>query len=81
MIAIPFYIVLFIYLLFLCVFLIFSLINFYHIVSTSSITISSFMVTFFVFALAMLTLFYTWQTVIPIDWSQGIVLFDSNWFN
>jgi len=46
----------------------------------SSINFTSFSVTFIMLALTMLTLYYTWQVVAQVDWSQSIVLLDINWF-
>ncbi|EKE07501.1 MAG: hypothetical protein ACD_18C00065G0003 [uncultured bacterium] len=80
MLAIPFYIILFLYLIFLCVFFIFSLINFYHIISTGSLNFTSFVVTFLITALSILTLYYTWEVISTVDWSRDLVLFDINWF-
>jgi len=80
MISIPFYTVLFAYLIFLCIFVIFSLINFYHIIATSSLTFVSFTITFLVFALTILTLYFTWQIISQVNWSQNLILFDTNWF-
>ena len=80
MIAIPLYIFLFLYLLFLCVFLIFALINFYHIVMTASFTFASFIISFFVFVLTILTLYFTWQLMADIEWQRQVILFDPTWF-
>jgi len=80
MLTIPLYIFLFIYLLFLCVFVIFSIINFYHIVITAAFTLSSFIVTFFIFTLTILTLYFTWQLLLNVNWQIPVTLFNSTWF-
>lgn len=68
MVIIPLYIILFIYFLFLIVFTFFSILNFYHIIITGSFTMASFIASFFIFVLTVLTLYFTWQLLLPIDW-------------
>jgi len=80
MLTVPLYIFLFIYLLFLCVFTILSLINLYHIVSTGTFTFVSFIMTFFTFVATVLTLYFTWHLLSGIDWQQPLTLFDGSWF-
>jgi hypothetical protein len=79
MVTLPLYIFLFIYFGFLAVFTIFSLINFYHILTTGTFTFNSFVITFFVFALTVLTLYFTYSLLANIDWQTEITLFNSNW--
>ena len=80
MVTIPLYTLLFIYFLFLAIFAVFLLINFYHIVMTASFTLSSFLVTFIIFALTALTLYFTWQFLSAVDWQISLTVFDSSWF-
>ncbi len=76
MISFPLYFLLFAYLLFLCVFIIFSLINAYHIVSTGMLTIASFTITVITITLTATTLYFTWQHIVKIDWKQPFVLLE-----
>lgn len=80
MIAFPLYILLFIYLVFLCIFIIFSTINLYHIFSTGTFTLASFTVTLVISLLAITTLYITWQQASTIDWSQSFILFEGGNF-
>ncbi|MBU2542122.1 hypothetical protein KJ785_01000 [Patescibacteria group bacterium] len=79
MLTIPLYTFLFLYLIFLVFFVAFSIINFYHIVTTASFTLASFIITFFTFTLTVLTLYFTWQIVNVIDWQVDVILFNSEW--
>jgi len=79
-IALPLYIFLFAYLIFLAIFIAFSIINFYHIVATASFTIASFMMSFFVFAITILTLYMTYTLLMDVNWQQTFLLFDTSWF-
>jgi len=79
MLEIPLYSFLFIYLLFLAVFVAFSIMNFYHIVMTASFTFASFVITFFIFTLTVLTLYFTAQLLMEVDWQTQITLFDIEW--
>lgn len=81
MLTIPLYIILFIYFGYLAVFVVFSLLNFYHIISTASFTMASFIISFFVFTLTFLTLYFTWQLLLDVDWKMTINLFNLEWFN
>ncbi len=74
MISFPLYFFLFAYLLFLCIFIIFSLINAYHIVSTGVLTFASFTITAITVILTATTLYFTWQHIAKIDWKQSFVL-------
>ncbi|PIT86249.1 MAG: hypothetical protein COU33_04245 [Candidatus Magasanikbacteria bacterium CG10_big_fil_rev_8_21_14_0_10_43_6] len=82
MIAIPLYVILFLYFLFLAVIATFVLINLYHIVATASFTLVSFTMTFFIFAGITLVLYYTAQLLhhAAIDWKTPLVLFNVDWF-
>jgi hypothetical protein len=79
-IALPLYIFLFAYFIFLAIFVSFSMINFYHIVATASFTLSSFMISFFVFAITILTLYMTYTLLVDVNWQQTFLLFDTGWF-
>ncbi|KKQ26930.1 MAG: hypothetical protein US42_C0018G0004 [Candidatus Magasanikbacteria bacterium GW2011_GWC2_37_14] len=79
-ITIPLYVILFIYLAFLAVFLIFSLLNFYHIVVTGSFAMASFIMSFFIFSLTILTLYFTYQLLIDVNWQQTLLEFNTNFF-
>lgn len=63
------------YLLFLAVFLIFSLINFYHILRWGGYTFVGFMATFIYLAGAILLIFQTYDILKTIDWWQIIYSF------
>ena len=80
-VAIPLYVFLFLYFIFLAVFLSFSIINFYHIIVTASFTISSFTISFFILALTVLTLYLTGTLLVDINWQTTVMVFDSSWFS
>ncbi len=79
MVTIPLYTLLFAYLLFLAIFTIFSIINFYHIIVTASFTFASFLITFIVFTLTVLTFYFTWQLLLSVDWQAPMNILDLNW--
>lgn len=79
MVTIPLYTLLFIYILYLAIFMTFSVINFYHIVTSGSFTTASFTISFFVFALTILTLYFTWFLLQYVNWQQPITLFNLDW--
>lgn len=81
MIEIPLYIFLFIYFALLIVCFIFSLVNFYHIINTASFTMSSFIISFFIFSLTILTLYSTWYLLSGTNWQNIVTLFNSDWLN
>ena len=81
MITIPLYIFLFVYLLYLCIFFVFAIINFYHIIITGSFTFTSFLVSFFVFTLAILTFYFTYDFLLQINWQTKIIILNFEWFN
>lgn len=79
MLTIPLYSFLFIYFLFLAIFTAFSIMNFYHIIMTASFTFASFLVTFLIFTLTVLTLYFTAQLLVQVDWQVAVPLFDTEW--
>ncbi|OGH71360.1 MAG: hypothetical protein A2921_02185 [Candidatus Magasanikbacteria bacterium RIFCSPLOWO2_01_FULL_43_20b] len=79
MLTVPLYFFLFAYLIFLAIFAVFSILNFYHVLETVSFTLTSFITSFFIFSLTVLTLYFTQQLLIEIDWQTPVVLFNSNW--
>ncbi len=81
MFEIPLYIFLFIYFGILVIFFIFSMVNFYHIISTASFTMASFVTTFIIFGLTILTVYFTWYLLLEIDWKTMVPLFNRDWFN
>lgn len=70
----------FVYLLYLCVFAVFSVINFYHIITTGSFSFASFCISFFIFALAVLTFYFTYSNLLDINWQTRIIIFNGEWF-
>lgn len=81
MLTVPLYLFLFAYLIFLAIFAVFSIINFYHILATASFTLASFILSFFIFALTALTLYFTWQLTIDVNWQTPVTLFNSSWIS
>ncbi len=79
MLTIPLYTFLFLYLIFLVIFVAFAIINFYHIVTTASFTLASFIITFFTFTLTVLTLYFTWQVINTANWQADVLLFNTEW--
>lgn len=73
MAEIPLYNLLFIYLLFLTIFSIFALINFYHIVMTASLTATSFFASFFMFIVSVLVIYITWWLLQDVNWQQILI--------
>lgn len=82
MLTIPLYIFLIIFLLYIAVLSVFLLINIYHILSTASFTLTSFLFTFFVFGSFILTIAITFQmlTDANVDWTMPVRLLDASWF-
>jgi len=70
--VVPLYIFLFIYLAFLAIFVAFSIINFYHIFATASFTVVSFIMSFFIFAITILTLYMTVTLLGDVNWQQAV---------
>ncbi len=79
MLTIPLYTFLFLYLIFLVIFVAFAIINFYHIITTASFTLASFIITFFTFTLTVLTLYFTWQVISTANWQTDVLLFNTEW--
>ena len=71
-IAPPLYILLFAYLAFLGVFVVFIFIHIYHIFMSASFTIISFVASFFIFILTILTLYGTGYLLQDTDWNQPL---------
>ncbi len=80
-ITLPLYILLFIYLAFLVVFVIFSMLNFYHIVITGSFTMASFIFSFFIFTLTVLTLYFTYHLLLEVNWQETLLTLDLSLFS
>ena len=74
MITFPFSFVLIPYGLFLAVFLIFALINVYHMVHYGATTFISFLVTFAFMAGSAFILYFTWQLLAGVDWGMPVEL-------
>ena len=77
--AFPLYLLLFVYLLFLAIFAVIMVANFYHIISTDTLTLPSFSMTFFVLAATVLTLYTTWFLLQGVDSREPISLFNADW--
>ena len=77
MMDIPLYILLFIYIFFLAFFTVFALINLYHIVMTASLTMTSFFMSFLIFAGSILIVYATWYFLQNIDWQQIMITIPS----
>ncbi len=78
-IALPLYLFLFIYFGFLAIFVLFVVINFYHIVSSGVLTVVNFVVTVLIAAVTVFALFGTYQLLKDTDWKQSVTIFDSSW--
>lgn len=81
MLEISLYSFLFIYFGLLVVFFIFAMINFYHIITTASFTFASFVISFFLFAFTILTLYATWYLLLDVNWQTTVPLFNIEWLN
>lgn len=79
MLSIPLYTILFAYVIIFALFVVFSIINFYHILTAGAFTFASFAVSFLVFALTILTLYFTWYLLIDINWQAPFTLFNESW--
>lgn len=66
-------ILLIIYWIFLAIFVIFVLINIYHIAVSASLTVVSFLVTFFVITAGILTIYGTWALLQDINFQQPLL--------
>lgn len=79
MITIPLFSIFFIYLAYLVIIGIFSFINMYHLFHGGAITISSFSVTFIIFALSISTVYFTFFFLSGTDWQQPLTLWNNDW--
>ena len=61
------------YALVVAIFIIFTLINIYHIANSAAMTAVSFTVTFFILALGVLTIYGTWYLLQNVDWGQPLL--------
>jgi hypothetical protein len=82
MISVPLYFFLFVYLLFVAVFVVFMLINLYHIIASASLTLPSFVMSFFIFAMTALVFYLTFQFLGAenVVWRDPVTLFNVDWF-
>lgn len=76
MLTIPLYTLLIAYAIFLVIFFTFFIINFFHIIFTGTTTLGSFIVTFIIMALSVLTLYGTWYYLQNVDWQQPLFTLD-----
>ena len=81
MVTIPLYTFLFVYLVFLAIFTVFSMINLYHIIMTASFTLASFFTTFIIFAIVVLVFYFTWLFLQGVNWQTPVTLFNSEWIS
>ena len=72
--TIPLIAFLYLYLLFLAVWLIFSLIALYHLLRFGHVNSATFFTAFFYLAGSVMLLFFSYQYLIPIDWSVGLTI-------
>ena len=76
MLEIPLYIFLFAYVVFLAIFAAMYLVIIYHIAASASLTFASFVMSFFIFAATVLTLYATAQLLIEVDWRHVVATLD-----
>ncbi|PIR74327.1 MAG: hypothetical protein COU35_03475 [Candidatus Magasanikbacteria bacterium CG10_big_fil_rev_8_21_14_0_10_47_10] len=83
MISIPLYTFLLLYFVFLAIFVAFMLVDLYHIITSASFSLVSFIMTFFIFAGTLLVCYFTIQLLSQagIDWQTPLVLFNASWFS
>ncbi len=81
MISIPLYIFFILYLIAVVVFVIFLLINMFHLIGTASFTMVSLTMTIFVLGGATLVLFGTFVLLqnLNVDWRAPLTLFNVDW--
>ncbi|MDD4271345.1 MAG: hypothetical protein PHF50_00910 [Patescibacteria group bacterium] len=72
--TIPLYAFLFLYLLFVLIWLIFSLIALYHMIRYGQINFITFITTFAYLVGAALILFFSYEYLSQIDWSVGLTV-------
>ncbi|MFA5359986.1 MAG: hypothetical protein WC349_03460 [Patescibacteria group bacterium] len=73
--TIPLIAFLFLYLLFLVVWLIFSLIALFHIIRYGQVSFGTFIAAFLYIAGSIVILFFSYQYLSQIDWSIGLTIF------
>jgi ABC-type maltose transport system permease subunit len=73
--TIPLIAFLFLYLLFLVVWLIFSLIALFHIIRYGQVSFGTFTAAFLYIAGSIIILFFSYQYLSQIDWSVGLTIF------
>ncbi|MBU0597019.1 hypothetical protein KJ641_01595 [Patescibacteria group bacterium] len=78
---IPLYIILFLYFVFLSVFASFYLVIAYHIATSASFTLASFFMSFFIFAITILTLYGTMELLTGVDFQQSLFTLDLSLFS
>lgn len=74
MIEISFSVILIVYGFFVLCFLIFALVNLYHVLAFGFLGFESFFITFIFIAGTILVLFITYKLGMDIDWSQTFIL-------
>ena len=72
--TIPLIFFLYLYFLFFAIWLIFSLIAFYHIIKYGQVSYTTFFTIIIYLAGSVLILFYSYQYLSPIDWSVGLTI-------
>lgn len=72
--TIPLIAFLFLYLLFVFIWLIFSLIALYHIIKYGQINFTTFLITFAYIAGSIIILFLSYEYLSRIDWSAGLTI-------
>jgi hypothetical protein len=79
MLALPLYILLIIYLAFLAMFVIFTLINIGHLFQTASLTFTSLFFTIVVISATLIIVWLTWYFLQGVNWHASLTIFDSSW--
>ncbi len=79
--TLPLYIFLFLYFAFLAIFMLFVIINFHHIISSGTLTLTNFFFTVLIAAITIFILFGTYQLLQGTDWQQSVVIFNSQWIS
>lgn len=75
MITIPLYFFLGVYLLYLLFFLLFSLANVYHLITTGTFTTPAFIITALTSAWCITILAYTYYVLSTVNWFSNLILF------
>jgi len=75
--TIPLIAFLFLYLLFVFIWLVFSLIALYHILRYGQINFTTWLAACAYIAVAAMILFFSYQSLSPIDWSAGLTIFQT----